>query len=125
MHEKNGSNKMETPFRQAKVFMHGRYSGILEELKLNEHYRFIYSDDYVGPPISLTMPVEHHVYEFSKFPSFLEGLLPEGVMLEGLLRQRRIDENDYFAQLMATGGELVGAVSVEEIASQPAARAHI
>jgi serine/threonine-protein kinase HipA len=115
MRENNGSDGMETPLRQARVFMHGRYSGTLEELKLNEHYRFIYSDYYAGPPVSLTMPVEQNVYEFSKFPSFFEGLLPEGVMLEGLLRQRRIDENDCFAQLMAIGGELVGAVTVEEI----------
>ena len=37
----------------------------------------------------------------------------ETVILEGLLRQRKIDRLDYFAQLIAVGGEMVGAVTVQ------------
>ncbi len=44
-----------------------------------------------------------------------EGLLPEGEMLGGLLRQLKIDAKDLFSQLMAVGRDLVGAVTVEEI----------
>ena len=95
--------------------MHGLPAGVLEELKANREYRFVYDDGYAGPPISLTMPIGQRVHEFSRFPAFFDGLLPEGEMLEGLLRQRKIDRSDYFAQLMAVGGELVGAVTVEEI----------
>ncbi|WP_235893039.1 HipA N-terminal domain-containing protein, partial [Flavobacterium franklandianum] len=40
-------------------------------------------------------------------------LLPEGVMLEGLLRIVKIDKKDYFSQLIATGNDLVGAVTVK------------
>ena len=47
-------------------------------------------------------------------PLFFEGLLPEGIMLEGLLKIGKIDKNDFFAQLIATGNDLVGAVTVKE-----------
>lgn len=87
-------------------------AGILEELN-SENYRFIYETDYVGPPISLTMPIEKMVYEFDKFPSFFEGLLPEGVMLEALIRKYKLDKNDYFGQLLRVGQDVVGAVAIE------------
>jgi serine/threonine-protein kinase HipA len=57
------------------------------------------------------------VFTFAGFPPFFEGLLPEGEMLEGLLRQRKIDRSDLFSQLVAVGGDTVGAVTVIEDAS--------
>lgn len=101
--------------RRASVLMHGRFAGILKELVTGEEYKFIYQKGYDGPPISLTMPTGQQIYKFSGFPAFFEGLLPEGEMLEGLLRQRKIDRLDYFTQLIAVGGEMVGAVTVQEI----------
>ena len=106
---------MSEPVRQAKVFMHDQLAGILEEWENNRKYRFVYRDGYDGPPISLTIPVLQKVHDFSRFPAFFDGLLPEGEMLEGLLHQKKIDRQDSFAQLMAVGNELVGAVTVEEI----------
>ena len=94
--------------------MHGQFAGILEELDNGNEYKFVYSEGYDGPPISLTMPTNKQTYTFSGFPAFFDGLLPEGEMLEGLLRQRKIDRLDYFAQLIAVGGEMVGAVTVQE-----------
>ncbi len=55
-------------------------------------------------------------YTYASFPPFFDGLLPEGNQLDGLLKIRKIDKDDYFSQLMAVGGDLVGAVTVEEIA---------
>ena len=101
--------------RMARIFTGGRPAGILEELEPGRKYRFMYESGYDGPPVSLTMPVSPSPYEFDRFPPFFDGLLPEGVMLEGLLRQRKIDAQDYFGQLVAVGRELVGAVTAEEI----------
>ena len=100
--------------RSAKVFAHGTAAGLFTELEQGKQYRFEYLDKYDGEPVSLTMPVRVQSYEFDRFPAFFDGLLPEGSMLEGLLRQNKIDANDLFSQLLAVGQDLVGAVTVEE-----------
>ncbi len=101
--------------RRARVFVKDQPAGILEEVKRGEHYRVIYDSDYNGPPISLTMPTESKTHEFDRFPPFFEGVLPEGIMLESLLRQKKIDRDDYFEQLLTVGQDLVGAVTVKEL----------
>ena len=101
--------------RKAKVSMFGLPAGVLEEIEHNKKYRFVYDEGYEGEPVSLTMPVNKKEFEYSTFPPFFDGVLPEGVMLEGLLRQKKIDKNDYFSQLIAVGADLVGAVTVEEL----------
>lgn len=95
--------------------MHGKLAGVLEEIEPGKRYCFTYSNEYKDEQISLTMPAEQSMYEFDRFPPFFDGLLPEGVMLEGLLRQQKIDRTDLFSQLVAVGKELVGAVTVDEI----------
>jgi serine/threonine-protein kinase HipA len=99
--------------RRARVYVMGDLAGFLEEID-GGRYVFRYLECYDGPPVSLTMPVAHGEYSFDGFPPFFEGLLPEGDMLEGLLRQRKIDRTDAFAQLVAVGVEMVGAVTVTE-----------
>ncbi|MDP2207890.1 MAG: HipA N-terminal domain-containing protein [Bacteroidota bacterium] len=101
--------------RRAKVFVKGIEAGVLEERVRGTEYIFRYLDTYQGEPVSLTMPIEHRYIRFDCFPPFYDGLLNVGVMLVGLLRQRKIDKNDFFSQLVAVGQDLVGAVTVEEI----------
>jgi serine/threonine-protein kinase HipA len=100
--------------RRAKVYVNDNFAGYLDEIEKNKAYRFTYSENYTGEPISLTMPVSKRIYEFQKFPPFFDGLLPEGIMLEGLLKQKKIDKNDLFSQLITVGSDLVGTVTVEE-----------
>ena len=102
--------------KAASVFVHGQLAGRLEELDPGRRYRFIYRAGYDGPAVSLTMPTTASEYTFDRFPPFFDGLLPEGVMLEGLLKQNKIDRLDHFGQLVAVGGDLVGAVTVQEVA---------
>ena len=100
--------------RKARIYVNNVAAGVLEESD-NHHYRFSYDDSYQGAPVSLTMPTKNRIYEFSKFPSFFEGLLPEGVMLETLVRTYKLDKRDYFGQLLQVGHDVVGAVTIEEI----------
>lgn len=100
--------------RKAEVYVNGRLAGTLEELEKRKRYRFSYLSDYQGPPISLVLPIANRVYDFDAFPPFFDGLLPEGFQLEGLLRQAKLDRNDYFGHLMAVGADMVGAVTVKE-----------
>jgi len=99
--------------RKARVFVHAIEAGVFEALT-REKYTFAYHPDYQGAPVSLTMPLTNKLYEFDIFPPFFEGLLPEGIMLEALLRKYKIDRNDYFKQLIQVGQDVVGAVTVEE-----------
>lgn len=101
--------------RKAEVLMHGERAGLLVEKEKNKQYRFEYADRYNGPPISVTMPVKQGDYSYERFPPFFEGLLPEGINLEMLLRSKKIDRNDAFSQLMAVGKDTVGAVTVWEV----------
>jgi serine/threonine-protein kinase HipA len=103
--------------REALVKVHNIEAGILTELGENPTswvYRFQYFPHYVGSPVSLTMPIAGKVFEYNHFPSFFDGVLPEGGQLDGLLRTRKIDKNDYFSQLLAVGHDLVGSVTVFE-----------
>ncbi len=102
--------------KKALIKIHNIKAGIFVEESL-ERYVFQYDEEYEGPPISLTMPVRNEAYEFKHFPPFFDGLLPEGIQLEGLLKRYKIDQNDYFQQLVVTGQDLVGAVTLENITS--------
>jgi len=101
--------------RKAKIYNNGIAAGEFYELEANKSYEFIYYENYAGEPVSLTMPVGHKKFKFDSFPPFFEGLLPEGILLENLLRTAKIDRNDLFSQLMYVGNDLVGSVTVKEI----------
>ena len=105
--------------RRAEVLVHGRRAGVLEEIEPGRRYRFAYGPDYDGPPVSLTLPVTQREFFFDRFPAFFDGLLPEGVLLTALLQRGKIDEDDLFAQLVAVGADLVGAVTVKMLADEP------
>lgn len=99
--------------RKARVYHHDILAGFLIAYD-DGRYEFHYTDGYQGPPISLTMPVAKQQFVFDTFPPFFDGLLPEGTLLEALLKQAKIDRYDLFAQLTTVGNDLVGAVTVKE-----------
>ncbi len=100
------------PERRADVYVHEELAGVLKEQEKGKRYSFTYLPEYSGPPVSLTMPVRREPFIFYEFPPFFDGLLPEGIQLESLLRRRKIDKNDYFSQLLAVGSDMVGSVTV-------------
>jgi serine/threonine-protein kinase HipA len=99
--------------KKAAVFVNDTLAGYLAQE--GPRYIFEYIKDYSGQPVSLTMPVNEIKFSFENFPPFFDGLLPEGQLLEGLLRQHKIDRTDYFSQLLAVGNEMVGAVTVKAV----------
>jgi serine/threonine-protein kinase HipA len=101
--------------RKAKIYVKGVEAGALTELLQGKDYLFEYLDEYEGLEVSRKMPKNVKVYKFNKFPPFFEGLLPEGIQLDGLLAIKKIDRNDYFSQLIAVGDDMVGVVTVKEI----------
>jgi serine/threonine-protein kinase HipA len=101
--------------RKVRVFVRGVESGILTELQQGKEYLFEYLSGYNGQDISRSMPRNTKVFRFENFPPFFDGLLPEGIQLEGLLKINKIDRKDYLSQLIAVGGDMVGVVTVKEI----------
>ena len=97
--------------RSAEVLQKGMLAGHLFE-KREGFWVFEYVQGYEGIPVSLTLPVGEEPYTFDTFPPVFEGLLPEGVQLEALLRKHKIDRNDCFKQLVTVGEDLVGSLSV-------------
>jgi serine/threonine-protein kinase HipA len=102
--------------RSANVYVNGHEAGILSEIEFGKKYRFVYFNAYAGAPISVTMPITQRVYEYDVFPPFFDGLLPEGYQLDGLLKFGKIDRNDLFSQLVAVGEDLVGNITLHDIA---------
>jgi serine/threonine-protein kinase HipA len=98
--------------KRAKVYVNGEFSGYLEEIAKGKEYRFAYRDGYEGEAVSMTMPKSQKAYQFDQFPPFFEGLLPEGAMLNALLKGHKLDRDDYLEQLMQIGQELVGNVTI-------------
>lgn len=103
---------MNSPKRTAEVFVQNKPTATFTEDA--QGYTLTYHPDYKGLPISLTLPVRAEPYVFKTFPAFFDGLLPEGPLLEGLLKEGKLDRQDYFAQLLHVGKDLVGAVTVKE-----------
>lgn len=100
--------------KKAEILVKNIPAGILEQMS-EEKFRFTYYKDYSGDSVSLTIPVRDEPYEYSQFPPYFDGLLPEGAMLEALLRQLKIDRKDSFSQLCAVGGEMIGAITAREL----------
>ncbi len=101
--------------KKAKIFVNRQFAGILAEIEKNRSYQFDYEEHYSGDPVSMTMPLKEKHYKYSHFPPFFDGLLPEGMQLEALLKIGKIDANDYLQQLITVGHDLVGNVTVEEM----------
>ena len=101
--------------KRAEVYQQAALAGVLEELE-GGRWRFTYADGYSGEPVSLTMPVTQAVHEFDRFPPAFEGLLPEGMQLEAMLRRYKLDRSDLFGQLIVAGQDLVGSLTVKEVA---------
>ncbi len=95
--------------RQALIWVGSTEAGILEELE--KGFRFTYEKDYSGPRVFLGMPLEKVSFHWDSFPAFFDGLVPEGVLLEQLLRSRQLDRSDRMGLLLAIGEDIVGWVS--------------
>ncbi|OJV37935.1 MAG: phosphatidylinositol kinase [Bacteroidales bacterium 36-12] len=102
--------------RAVKVYIKGKYAGILEEID-SEHYSFRYDDVYYNdsetPPVSLTMPKDKQEYLSPfLFPVFF-NMTSEGDNRIIQARNLRIDEKDDFGILSATGHtDTIGAITV-------------
>ena len=102
--------------RSARIYVQGRYAGILRETE--EGYGFRYDPAYLEEPeplaVSLTLPLQVEEYRSNVLFPFFDGLIPEGWLLGVVCRNWKIDRRDRFALLLAVCKDCIGDVCIQE-----------
>ncbi|MBR0036678.1 MAG: HipA N-terminal domain-containing protein [Bacteroidales bacterium] len=105
--------------RQAKIYRKGIFAGILTED--GGEYRFRYDSMYLAQeealPVSLTFPLQEEEFVSPILFPFFDGLIPEGWLLDVVLRNTDISILDRMSLLLLCCKECIGSVSVVPIAN--------
>lgn len=100
-------------FRKANVYVQDIYAGVISETE--DGYSFQYDEDYVesnGPSVSLTLPLQDAPFSSNVLFSFFDGLIPEGWLLDVVVRNWKLNPNDRFGLLIAACRDCIGDVSI-------------
>jgi serine/threonine-protein kinase HipA len=107
---------MMDSFRTAYVYVRNTFAGELRETEAG--YRFTYDPAYLASDrpgiVSLTLPLQSEAFTSKTLPSFFDGLIPEGWLLESVLRNWKIDRNDRFGLLLVACKNCIGNVTIRE-----------
>lgn len=100
--------------RQAKIIINDTLAGILTE---NESgYEFEYDDKYFEDksnlPVSLTLPLHTKKHHSNRMFAFFDGLIPEGWILDIVVKNWKIDPKDRMNLLMTCCKDCIGNVSI-------------
>ena len=107
-------NDTGTALRRGKVFVQGRYAGMVEETE--DGYSFAYDSGYLetnGPAVSLTIPLQEEPFFSETLFPFFDGLIPEGWLLSVVTRNWKLDPEDRFGLLLVSCEDSIGDVSVK------------
>ena len=107
-------NDTGTALRRGKVFVQGRYAGMVEETE--DGYSFAYDSGYLeanGPAVSLTIPLQEEPFFSETLFPFFDGLIPEGWLLSVVTRNWKLDPEDLFGLLLVSCEDSIGDVSVK------------
>lgn len=100
--------------RQARIFYKDRPAGILTENDAG--YEFRYLPEYLSldtaKAVSLTLPLREEAYTSTVLFPFFDGLIPEGWLLDIVLRNTDISILDRMSLLQICCRDCIGAVSV-------------
>ena len=103
--------------RKAEVSMFGILAGSLVE-DANSEYTFTYDRDYLAKtqaiPVSLTLPLTAEPIKSRELPSFFDGLIPEGWLLDIAQDTWKLNPRDRMGLLLACCHDCIGAVSIKE-----------
>ena len=103
-------------FRKAKVYVQDIYAGVLQEDE--EGYLFSYDTEYLlnpnAKPVSITLPLQNEGYRSNVLHPFFDGLIPEGWLLNLVVRNWKVNVSDRFGLLLLTCKDSIGDVYLEE-----------
>lgn len=105
--------------RKAEVFENNFFAGTLEQTD-NGEFIFRYDDQYFIDPdkqaISLTLPKVKKEYHSPVLFPFFFNMLSEGANKRIQCLEYKIDEQDHFGLLLATGDkDTIGTVTIKQI----------
>lgn len=103
--------------RQANIFYKDYLAGVLTENDAG--YEFHYLPEYLSlktaKAVSLTLPLQKESYTSPVLFPFFDGLIPEGWLLDVVLRNTDISVLDRMSLLLTCCKDCIGAVSVVPI----------
>ena len=103
-------------YRMARILVRGMPAGVLYETDAG--YSFAYDAGYLATespsPVSLTLPLTDKEYESKTLFSFFDGLIPEGWLLDVVVRNWKLSEKDRFGILLVACKDPIGNVSIRE-----------
>jgi len=99
--------------RKAKVFVDDYFAGLLIE-KDEGSYSFTYANNYNQNPVSLTLPIQEETYYSKTLFPFFDGLIPEGWMLNLIVKNWKIKFTDRMGLLLACCKDCIGNVRIEK-----------
>ncbi len=108
---------MENSYRTAYVYVHDTFAGILRETDTG--YSFLYDNEYLNDPkastVSLTLPLQENIYLSKTLFAFFDGLIPEGWLLDVVVRNWKISSSDSFGILLVACRDCIGNVSIRGV----------
>ena len=89
-------------YRSAYVYVRNIFAGVLSET--DEGYVFQYNEEYINSDkataVSLTLPIQKEAYKSKTLFSFFDGLIPEGWLLDVVVRNWKLNYRDRFGILL-------------------------
>lgn len=103
--------------RQAHIFYKDQLAGILTENDAGYEFRYLpeYLSLETAKAVSLTLPLREETYTSPTLFPFFDGLIPEGWLLDVVLRNTDISILDRMSLLLTCCKDCIGAVSVVPI----------
>ena len=103
--------------RQAYIFYKDQLAGILTENDSGYDFRYLpeYLSSETAKAVSLTLPLQEEAYTSPVLFSFFDGLIPEGWLLDVILRNTDISILDRMSLLLTCCKDCIGAISVVPI----------
>lgn len=105
---------MNSEYRKGYVYVQDDFAGTIEETEIG--YRFTYDMNYLknisSKAISLTMPLREEPYDSNVLFPFFDGLIPEGWLLNVVVKNWKLQYKDRFGLLLVACKDCIGDVSI-------------